>query len=412
MADLVPGVLAGDVRQLALASLSNRLSALDASKLMVYLIDLVGTDLLPILAEQFHVLGHEGWKAADTDSAQRELIKSAIEMHRRKGTPWALKQSLLPLGFNAEIIDRYAQRQAYAAIGGLLINGTFKLDASRKIKPLDVYTGLPQIQHWAEFIVRINLSEAATPSAFSLMRRLVDEWKPVRSRAIFIFWLGALLQVAIRAGLTTVLQKQSGIRYPWPGRAVSNQVGAMWRLGRDGVPVRLPQAMGGFRVGALTGAKSSWHLSAQQIMSSLGMAKAISTQAWSAGSIIAELDMGALKTVQTGSPAVIEATCRDAYEAEFTAPRVRLTRSISLNHWRRIDGSWRVGSMVRSRAFGFRMGRDRSVIVESVGSLAINCALRAHPERLPSASAQLYLNGRWQLGAAASPAFSLNIIKG
>lgn len=412
MADLMPGVLAGDLRQAALASLSERLANLDASQLMVYLIDLVGADLLLPLAEQFHVLGHEGWNAAATDGARRELIKSSIEMHRRKGTPWALKKSLQPLGFNIEVIDRYAQRQAYAAIGGLRINGSFKLNGSRKIKPLDIYTGLPQIQHWAEFIVRANLSDAAASAVFALMRKLVDEWKPVRSRAIFLFWLGFALQVVIRASSTAALKKQSNVRYPWPGRVVSDQVGASWRLGRDGAAIKLPQPMGEFRVGELVGAKSNWHLISQRIASALGMSKAFSALAWTDGAIDADFMLDGFSDAEIGSPAIAEYTSRDAFEASFTTPRVRLTRSAPLSSWRRLDGSWRVGSLVARRPFGFRMGRDRSVIVESAGVLAIDCAVRAHPERLPKVSDQLYLNGSWQLGAHASPAFFLNIIKG
>lgn len=98
MADAVPFVLAGDERFRALAALSARLNHLDMTRLLVNLIDTVSAEALSWLAEQFHVMGDEGWNAAHDDAARRALIKSAIELHRYKGTPWAVRQALATIG--------------------------------------------------------------------------------------------------------------------------------------------------------------------------------------------------------------------------------------------------------------------------------------------------------------------------
>ena len=55
------------------------------------------------------------------------------------------------------------------------------------------------------------------------------------------------------------------MRYPWPGRVISNKEDALWKLGRDGVPVKLPQPFGTFRVGEIRGGVSSWRLKNSRI---------------------------------------------------------------------------------------------------------------------------------------------------
>lgn len=72
---------------------------IDLSKLLVYIIDSVDSSALPDLADQFDVLGYNGMRMAQTESAQRELIKNSIVLHKYKGTEWGIQQALLSLGF-------------------------------------------------------------------------------------------------------------------------------------------------------------------------------------------------------------------------------------------------------------------------------------------------------------------------
>ena len=58
---------------------------------------------LPHLAEQFHVLGNEGWLFANTEQEKRALIKNAIELHRYKGTKYSLEKVLEILNLNGKI---------------------------------------------------------------------------------------------------------------------------------------------------------------------------------------------------------------------------------------------------------------------------------------------------------------------
>ncbi|MGB9380385.1 phage tail protein [Candidatus Binatus sp.] len=120
-----------DTRTQALLVLIARLAALDLTTLLIYRIDSVVASALPFLAWQFDILsplwqliapvalGVDALTNIDllidvdnlieagglvteltlTEAAQRDLLKSAIGLHRFRGTPWAIKQALASLGW-------------------------------------------------------------------------------------------------------------------------------------------------------------------------------------------------------------------------------------------------------------------------------------------------------------------------
>jgi len=117
MPDLPPA-LAADERMAALVQLIWQQHAdTDLSPLLVYLVDSVADELLVMLADQFHVMGVEGWSLAETPEQQRRLIKDAIALHRLKGTPAALHQLVERLGFG--------RIQIQEGIGNLSYDGTY-----------------------------------------------------------------------------------------------------------------------------------------------------------------------------------------------------------------------------------------------------------------------------------------------
>lgn len=147
MADAVPPILAQDPTFGPLAQLTERLTGLDMTRLLIYLVDLVEDDALPYLGEQFHIMGGEGWDFAADDAARRALIKSAIELHRYKGTPWAIKQALKSLGLECLTLVEH-----------------------------------PDGAHWAEFDVDISvLDRPLTEVIYQQIAQLIDTYKPVRS---------------------------------------------------------------------------------------------------------------------------------------------------------------------------------------------------------------------------------------
>lgn len=92
--ELLQPSLQGDSRMENLARLIARLSALPVSVPIVNLFDRVDASALPSLGEQFHIMGVEGWNLAGTEAGRRALLKRAIELHRHKGTPWAVRTAL------------------------------------------------------------------------------------------------------------------------------------------------------------------------------------------------------------------------------------------------------------------------------------------------------------------------------
>lgn len=83
--------------------LFSRLNTLDTDKLLVYLIDSTESSALPHLAQQFHVMGNEGWLFTSSEQEKRNLIKNAIELHKFKGTKYSLKKVLEILKLNGKI---------------------------------------------------------------------------------------------------------------------------------------------------------------------------------------------------------------------------------------------------------------------------------------------------------------------
>lgn len=140
----------------------------------VYLIDEVRASALYFLAQQFNVLGYKGWILAEGEQERRDLIKRAIELHRYKGTPWAVKESIRSLGFNdVTLIERVGLITNYYN-GAIIHNGA------------EVYGG-EDTGEWATFSVIINgsnWSQAIDGNYVTALLALIDEYKNVRSHLI------------------------------------------------------------------------------------------------------------------------------------------------------------------------------------------------------------------------------------
>ncbi|QDQ27705.1 phage tail protein I [Chitinimonas arctica] len=60
--------------------------------------------LLPYLAWAMSV---DGWEFAQTDAQRRQLVRESLALHRRKGTPWAVKRALDIIGFDNARLDEH-----------------------------------------------------------------------------------------------------------------------------------------------------------------------------------------------------------------------------------------------------------------------------------------------------------------
>lgn len=129
-----------------------RLDNLRLDALLVYLIDIVSADALPYFAEQFDVLGFKGMRLATTEQQQRDLIKKAIELHRFKGTVWAVKQAMIAIGFPDAVLTEHVSSGE---------NG------------------------WATFKINIEVGdELVSADAIGDLVKMINEYKNERSRLL------------------------------------------------------------------------------------------------------------------------------------------------------------------------------------------------------------------------------------
>jgi len=114
-------IIERDQRARALAELGLRLDLAELPQLMPRLVDLVAPEHLPLLAESRSILGADGYWLAESDDARRKLIKGAYELHRYKGTPWAIREIVRRLGFGEVRIIEGLTGQTYD--GSINYNG-------------------------------------------------------------------------------------------------------------------------------------------------------------------------------------------------------------------------------------------------------------------------------------------------
>lgn len=203
MADsLLQPSLQGDARMEALARLIARLSGLPVNVPLVNLFDLVDASALPSLGEQFHVMGVEGWNLAGTDTARRSLLKKAIDLHRHKGTPWAVEEALRATGFSGAEVREGA---------GICVH-----DAELAHNGRGTYASG---NRWAVFDIEIDLGEHAgiDPASRARIRETVNAWKNARSHLRALSWRASLADEtrAVDSGVRLVARPACADARPW-----------------------------------------------------------------------------------------------------------------------------------------------------------------------------------------------------
>ncbi|MFH6974111.1 phage tail protein [Neisseria sp. 23W00296] len=154
-------IIERDQRARALAELGLRLDLADLPRLMPRLVDLVAPAHLELLAESRSILGVDGYWLAESDDARRRLIKGAYELHRKKGTPWSIREIVRRLGFGEiEIIEGLSNKKHNGEIrrDGLYAHG--------------------HSNHWAHY--RIVMSSPITNGQAALLRRTLAAFAPAR----------------------------------------------------------------------------------------------------------------------------------------------------------------------------------------------------------------------------------------
>ena len=179
-----PSIIETAEKFTALADLSKRLNQLDKSQIMTSFVDLVPVAFLELLAEKWSVTGYDGWLLAESVEAKRKLIKRAVELHRYKGTPWAMREIIRQLGFGeVEIIEGLFDKRRD---GSFIRDGTY-------------YHG--DRSKWAHY--RVILQQAITNDQADLLRKTLRVFAPARCVLASLDYRQAALRhngLAIRNG--------------------------------------------------------------------------------------------------------------------------------------------------------------------------------------------------------------------
>lgn len=158
-----------------------RMNQIELESLLIYVIDTVSASALPYLANQFDIEGFRGYGLATTDEQRRAIIKQAIELKRRIGTVWTIKQAMLALGYE----------------GANLVEG--------------IDMGNPAID-WARFTIESAIGDTVGIDGVSQsnLAKLIKEYKPVRS---YLEGISYILSINDSIG---VLQDTLNITYEAP----------------------------------------------------------------------------------------------------------------------------------------------------------------------------------------------------
>ena len=116
-----------DISSVTFDELFARYQSLDTECLLIYLFDKVEESALVRLAEQFHITGTEGWTYCQTTEEKRKLIKNSLNLHKYRGTKFALKRALNILGIETEVYEwfEYGGRPYYFKISIDMENRAF-----------------------------------------------------------------------------------------------------------------------------------------------------------------------------------------------------------------------------------------------------------------------------------------------
>ena len=162
----LPPALASDERFAVLCELLDEtLEGLDLNAMLVYLVDLVKPQLLANLADQFSLLDEAAWVLAESEEAKRSLIKNSAQLHRYKGTPWAIREIVRLLGFGEITLQEGLSNRIHN--GSITRNGAY-VHGDSSAWPL----------------YRVFLQRAITNDQAALLRRLLLSVAPTRCRLV------------------------------------------------------------------------------------------------------------------------------------------------------------------------------------------------------------------------------------
>ena len=150
---------------------NDRIAAMDISDLLMNMVDTAPLTSLPYIAKHFNVDGVRGWKFMVTESQKRELLKFAIMLGAKSGTPWSIKEVLRIAGYPGVTFQEGVDK---------VLDGTWNLDGTFTLGS----------EGWAKFIAFVPVADpGAVPTEVTdMITAIIDEYKPARSHLMEIIY--------------------------------------------------------------------------------------------------------------------------------------------------------------------------------------------------------------------------------
>lgn len=147
----------------------------------------VPLQMLPWLA---WAVGVDDWSRHWPEQTQRAAVADAIQIRRRRGTPWAIRRALEVLGYNdVEILEHAQQDQEWQDAGGSYLDACWLLDAARQLGGDLVDPPRVVTVSWAQYALGFNVADA--PMRVRDQRRLrrrIEDAAPLRSELVALIY--------------------------------------------------------------------------------------------------------------------------------------------------------------------------------------------------------------------------------
>lgn len=413
--DLLPQSIAQDSQfQAASTALDTQLQSVQSvvrNVLLYARLDELEDTVLDLLGWQLSV---DVWSPDLSCQQKRALIRGSIAWHRKKGTPWAVKQLLGYLGYAAEIASCAEARSTWTAAGGAKLDGR-AIDGSWRLVPWRNVTGVDYLEHWAEFSVKFDLGTAERASWNDEIRWAVNTAKPVRCWPVFCYLLALLLEVSVQIETSAYLYKDVRLNYPF----CSLRLDGSWQVGYDAALVTLNgRALdGSWQLSQIIPGHATVQIRQCTIDAELSMRKQLERPARYFFCKLNEIDLrldGCWQlgrnhvlarghkylTASTELPGLrgVDAVQRTRGRIVYPTSPAQLSTIPKINTFERLNGRWQIGAPRKP----VRRRLDGSWPVRTPG-LKVSTATAA---RLPGCcglyqrlDAERCLDGSWQIGA-------------
>lgn len=159
--DITPSSIADDAKVQALAEafdvVMREYIDLNVLRVLTNVEGLHG-EVLDLIAWQLHV---DGYDETDTDEIKRHMILSSIEVHRHKGTPWAVARAVTSVFSSAQVAEwfEYGGEPYHFKVNGITERLTDSVAIDRMVNLVNAAKNTRSWLDCVEFINEIDSTE-------------------------------------------------------------------------------------------------------------------------------------------------------------------------------------------------------------------------------------------------------------